>query len=596
MAQSVGDFFWKRLHDWGVRTVFGYPGDGIDGLLGAMNRARGSIELIQVRHEEMAAFMASAYAKFSGRLGVCLATSGPGASHLITGLYDARMDHMPVLAISGQQARNAVGGHYQQALDLQSMFKDVAGAFVQQAMTPAQVRHLVDRAVRIAVGERRVTALIFPNDLQDLAYEDPPRRHGTVHSGIGYAPPKVVPYDDDLRRAAEVLNAGDKVAILVGAGALHATDEVIAVAEKLGAGVAKALLGKAALPDELPWVTGSIGLLGTKPSWELMTGCDTLLMIGSGFPYSEFLPKEGQARGVQIDIEPGMLSIRYPMEVNLVGDSAETLRALLPLLKEKGDRSWRRQIEDNVAEWWKTLEARAMHSADPVNPQRVAWELSPRLPDRAIITSDSGSCANWYARDLKIRRGMMCSLSGGLASMGAAVPYAIAAKFAHPDRPVIGLVGDGAMQMNNMAELITAAKYRQRWSNPTFVVCVFNNEDLNQVTWEQRVMEGDPKFDASQQLPNVPYHKFAELIGFKGIYVDDPERLAGAWDEALASDRPAVLEVKTDPNVPPLPPHITLEQARKFMSALLKGDPEERSVIVDTARELLSSVLPERKS
>jgi pyruvate dehydrogenase (quinone) len=308
------------------------------------------------------------------------------------------MDHMPVLAIAGQQARDAVGGHYQQELDLQSMFKDVAGAFVQQAMMPAQVRHLVDRAVRIALGERRVTALILPNDLQDVPYHDPPRKHGTVHSGIGYSMPRVVPYDEDLRRAADVLNAGEKVAILVGAGALHATDGVIAVAEKLGAGVAKALLGKAALPDDLPWVTGSIGLLGTKPSWDMMTGCDTLLMIGSGFPYSEFLPKEGQARGVQIDIEPGMLSIRYPMEVNLVGDSAETLRALLPLLKEKSDRSWRKHIEENVADWWKTLEARAMHSADPVNPQRVVWELSPRVPDRAIITSDSGSCANWYAR------------------------------------------------------------------------------------------------------------------------------------------------------------------------------------------------------
>jgi pyruvate dehydrogenase (quinone) len=596
MNDTVGDFFWQRLHKWGVRTVFGYPGDGINGLLGAMNRADGAIELIQVRHEEMAAFMASAYAKFSGKLGVCLATSGPGASHLITGLYDARMDHMPVLAIAGQQARDAVGGHYQQELDLQSMFKDVAGAFVQQAMMPAQVRHLVDRAVRIALGERRVTALILPNDLQDVPYHDPPRKHGTVHSGIGYSMPRVVPYDEHLRRAAEVLNAGEKVAILVGAGALHATDEVIAVAEKLGAGVAKALLGKAALPDDLPWVTGSIGLLGTQPSWDMMTGCDTLLMIGSGFPYSEFLPKEGQARGVQIDIEPSMLSIRYPMEVNLVGDSAETLRALLPLLKEKSNRSWHKHIEENVAEWWKTLEARAMHSADPVNPQRVVWELSPQVPDRAIITSDSGSCANWYARDLKIRRGMMCSLSGGLASMGAAVPYAIAAKFAHPDRPVIGLVGDGAMQMNNMAELITAAKYWQKWSNPTFVICVFNNEDLNQVTWEQRVMQGDPKFDASQQLPNVPYHKFGELIGFKGIYVDHPERLAGAWDEALRSDRPTVLEVKTDPNVPPLPPHITLKQAKNFISTLAKGDPEEGSLILGTAKELLSSVLPERKS
>jgi pyruvate dehydrogenase (quinone) len=597
MAKLVGDFVWERLYVWGVRRVFGYPGDGINGLLGALNRfGTDKIQFIQVRHEEMAAFMASAYAKFTGELGVCMATSGPGASHLITGLYDARLDHMPVLAIAGQQARTAVGGHYQQEVDLQSMFKDVAGAFVQQASAPAQVRHLVDRAVRIAKAERRVTALVFPNDLQEEPYEDPPRKHGTVHSGVGYSDPLIVPTDTDLRRAADVLNSGSKVAILVGAGALHATDEVIAVANKLGAGVAKALLGKAALPDDLPWVTGSIGLLGTKPSWDMMTGCDTFLMIGSGFPYSEFLPKEGAARGVQIDLKPDMLSLRYPMEVNLTGDSRETLRALLPLLEEKTDRSWRQTIEKNVASWWQELESRAMHSAEPVNPQRVAWELSPRLPERTIITSDSGSCANWYARDIKIRRGMMASLSGGLASMGAAVPYAIAAKFAHPDRPVVALVGDGAMQMNNMAELITVAKYWREWSNRTWVVCVFNNQDLNQVTWEQRVMAGDPKFNASQQIPDVPYHRFGELIGLRGIYVDNPDRLAGAWEEALSSDRPVVLEVKTDPNVPPLPPHITLAQAKAFASTLVKGDPEEGSVLVDTAKEVLSSVLPGHRS
>jgi len=389
-----------------------------------------------------------------------------------------------------------------------------------------------------------------------------------------------------------VLNAGKKVALLVGAGALRATDEVIAVANRLGAGVAKALLGKAALPDDLPWVTGSIGLLGTKPSYDLMTECDTLLMIGSGFPYSEFLPKDGQARAVQIDIAPEMLSLRYPMEVNLVGDAAETLRALLPFLQEKSDRSWRNSIVGWRRDWQKTLEDRAMQPAKPINPQRVAWELSPRLPEQAIITSDSGSCANWYARDLKIRRGMMCSLSGGLASMGAAVPYAIAAKFAYPDRPVIALVGDGAMQMNNMAELITVAKYWREWKNPRWICGVFNNEDLNQVTWEQRVMEGDPKFNASQRIPDVAYHKFAELIGLKGIYVDSPDQVASAWEEALAADRPVVVEFKTDPEVPPLPPHITLKQAKAFVATLWKGDPEESGVIVGTARQVLSSILP----
>ena len=592
MSRTVGDFLVERLHAWGVRKIFGYPGDGINGVFGALHRADGKIEFIQARHEEMAAFMASAYAKFTGELGVCIATSGPGASHLITGLYDARLDHMPVLAIAGQQSRNAIGGHYQQEVDLPALFKDVAGAFVAQASMPGQVRHLIDRAIRTALGERRVTAIILPNDLQEATYQEPARAHGTIHSGVGFSKPKTVPYDADLRRAAEVLNGGKRVAILVGAGALNATNEVIAVADRLEAGAAKALLGKAVLPDDLPWVTGSIGLLGTKPSYDMMMDCDTLLMIGSGFPYSEFLPKEGQARGVQIDLAPDMLSLRYPMEVNLVGDAAETLRALMPLLKSRKDGKWRRTIEKNTVEWWKTLKARAMEAADPVNPQRVAWELSPRLPDRVILTSDSGSCANWYARDLKMRRGMMASLSGGLASMGAAVPYAIAAKFAHPDRPVIALVGDGAMQMNNMAELITIAKYWRQWPDHRCIVCVFNNEDLSQVTWEQRVMEGDPKFDASQQIPNVPYHSFAELIGLKGIYVDREDAMGAAWDEALAADRPVLLEVKTDPEVPPLPPHITFDEARKLTEALIKGDPHEGGVIMGAAKQVLASIIP----
>ena len=596
MAQTVGDFIVERLHEWGVRRMFGYPGDGINGMFGALRRAGGKIEFVQARHEEMAAFMASAHAKFTGELGVCIATSGPGAAHLVTGLYDARLDHMPVLAICGQQARAGLGAHYQQEIDIVSMLKDVAGSYVQQASVPAQVRHMVDRAVRIALSQRRVTAIVLPNDLQELEYSPPPRKHGTAHSGVGYSRPRVLPEPTDLARAAEVLNAGSRVAMLVGAGALHATDEVIAVAERLKAGVAKALLGKAVVPDEYPWVTGSIGLLGTKPSWELMNHCDTLLMIGSGFPYSEFLPKEGDARGVQIDIGADMLSLRYPMEVNLVGDSAETLRALLPLLDQKPEDAWRKRIESWTSDWWATLDKRAKESVKRgVNPQRIFTELSPKLTSDYILTSDSGSCANWYARDLKIRRGMMCSLSGGLASMGAAVPYAIAAKFAHPDRPVIAVVGDGAMQMNNMAELITVAKYWQQWKDGRWICMVMNNEDLNQVTWEQRVMEGDPKFEASQALPNVPFHRFAELIGLKGLYVDTPAAIGPAWDEALSSNRPVVLEVKTDPEVPPLPPHVTLVQARKFMRTLMEGDPEEGSVIVNTAKQVMASVLPGKK-
>ncbi|UGS91124.1 thiamine pyrophosphate-requiring protein [Ralstonia wenshanensis] len=592
MQATVCDFLVARLYDWGVRRIFGYPGDGINGMFGALQRAGGKIEFVQVRHEEMAAFMASAHAKFTGELGVCMATSGPGATHLITGLYDARLDHMPVLAITGQQARTAVGGHYQQEVDLAAMFRDVAGAFVHQASMPAQVRHLLDRAVRIAIGQRRVTALVLPNDLQEMPYAEPPRAHGTVHSGVGYSAPSVIPQAADLERAADILNSGRRVAMLVGAGALGASAEVAAVAETLGAGVAKALLGKAVLPDELPYVTGAIGLLGTEPSWELMNHCDTLLMVGSGFPYAEFLPKEGQARGVQIDLDPGMLGLRYPMEVNLVGDSAQTLRALLPLLQRKTDRYWPDRIARWNESWWKTLEERALQPAYPVNPQRVLWELSPKLPDNVIVTSDSGTCANWYARDLKFKPGMMGSLSGGLASMGAAVPYAIAAKFAYPDRPVIALVGDGAMQMNNMAELITVSKYWKRWKSPKWICMVLNNQDLNEVTWEQRVMEGDPKFPASQDIPDVPYHRFAELIGLKGIYVDNPDQLAGAWDEALDADRPVVLEVKTDPDVPPLPPHVTLQQARNFATALAYGDPDASGVLRGTARQVLSALFP----
>ncbi|ARM15621.1 MULTISPECIES: thiamine pyrophosphate-requiring protein [Rhizobium] len=594
MTKTVGDFIVARLGEWGVRRMFGYPGDGINGVFGALHRASDKMKFIQARHEEMAAFMAAAYAKFSGELGVCIATSGPGATHLITGLYDARMDHQPVLAIVGQQARRALGGHYQQELDLAALFKDVASDFVQQASAPAQVRHLIDRAVRIALANKTVTAIILPNDLQEMPYEEPARKHGTVLSAPGYRPPRVFPHGDDLQVAADILNAGKKVAILVGAGALHATDEVIAVADRLQAGAAKALLGKAALPDDLPWVTGSIGLLGTEPSWNLMRDCDTLLMIGSGFPYSEFLPEEGQARGVQIDINPDMLSLRYPMELGLTGDAAETLRALLPLLRENPDRSWRETVEKDVAAWWKTLDERAHVEANPINPQRVVSELSLRLPDNVVITSDSGSCANWYARDLKMRRGMKGSLSGGLASMGAAVPYAIAAKFAHPERPVVGLVGDGAMQMNNLAEMITVAKYWKAWTNPTFVVCVFNNQDLNQVTWEQRVMEGDPKFDASQSIPDLRYHKFAELIGLRGIFVDRPDQLGAAWEEALAADCPVILEVKTDPEVPPLPPHITFEQMRKITSALMTGDSHEAGVIAGTFRQLFAGILSRR--
>ncbi|WP_437335831.1 thiamine pyrophosphate-requiring protein [Sorangium sp. So ce394] len=594
MAQTVGEFLLRRLVAWGVRRVYAYPGDGINGIVGAFHRVP-DLRFIQVRHEEMGAFMACAHAKFAGEVGVCLATSGPGAIHLLNGLYDAKLDHQPVVAIVGQQDRAALGGHYQQEVDLVSLFKDVAQEYVQMASSPAQIRHLIDRAMRIARAERTVTCVIVPKDVQEMdAVEEPPHKHGTVHTGLGYCSPRVVPKEEDLRRAADVLNAGKRVAMLIGQGALGAAPEVARVAEILGCGVAKALLGKAALPDDLPWVTGAIGLLGTKPSWEMMVNCDTLFMVGSSFPYPEFLPEEGQARGVQIDIDGRMLGLRYPMEVNLIGDSAETLRALIPYLKLKTDRSWRRRLEESVADWWKVLEARAMNDANPLNPQRVYWELSPRLPDRCILTADSGSSANWYARDIKIREGMMASLSGTLATMGPGMPYAVAAKFAYPDRPVVALVGDGAMQMNGINTLITVAKYWREWKDPRLVVLVLNNRDLNQVTWELRVMSGDPKLEASQALPDFPYAAYAEALGLSGVRIDRPDQVARTWDEAFRVDRPVVVEAVTDPEVPPLPPHITVKQARMLTTALLRGDPGARGIIRQAYRDMIESWIPHR--
>jgi pyruvate dehydrogenase (quinone) len=591
MAKMTSDFFVERLKAWGVKRIYGYPGDGINGVLGALQRAErhgDGIDFIQVRHEEMAAFMAAAEAKFTGHVGVCLSTGGPGATHLITGLYDAKLDHAPVFAICGQAEASVRGASYQQELNLDRILADVC-EYVQEAAVPPAVRHVTDRAFRIAAARNTVTAIVLPKDVQDKSWEEPEVAHGFTRSGTGYARPKTVPYDADLQRAAEVLNAGDKVAILIGAGARDAAAEVVEVADLLGAGVAKALLGKDVLPDDLPFVTGAIGLLGTKPSSDMMTGCDTLLMVGTGFPWAEFLPKDGAARAVQIDIDPAMLGLRYPTEVNLHGSAKETLAALLPLLRRKGDRGWREEIEAGVADWWRTLEGRAMAAAKPINPQRIVWEMSPLLADDAIVTSDSGSCCNWYARDFKVRAGQRCSLSGGLASMAAAVPYAIGAKFAHPHRPVVALVGDGAFQMSNMAEMITVAKYWEQWADPRFVVCVFNNRDLNEVTWEQRIMEGNPRFEASQSLPDVPYAQFAESIGLRGVRIEDPESLAGAWREALHADRPVVLDIVCDPDVAPLPPHVTMAQAKAFMSSAIKGDSHAGGVIAETARQLFGA-------
>jgi pyruvate dehydrogenase (quinone) len=579
MAELVADFILKRLHEWGVRRIYGYPGDGINGFLGALDRAQKEIDFIQTRHEEMAAFMACGHAKFTEEVGICMATSGPGAIHLLNGLYDAKLDHVPVVAIVGQQKRMSLGAEYQQEVDLQVLFKDVS-EFVQVCMEPAQARHLVDRALRIALDKRGVCTLIVPGDVQEeKAVESPPREHGAVFSSVGYARPRVLPHDEDLENAARLLNEGQKVAMLVGQGAAGARDELIETAELLGAGVAKALLGKDVLPDELPFVTGSIGLLGTTASYELIKGCDTLLLVGTSFPYSEFLPKEGQARCVEIELEPSRIGIRYPVDVPLVGDAKETLRALLPRLERKHDRSWREEIESQVEEWWRVVEDRAFQDGDPMNPQRVVWELSQRLPDDAIICADSGSSTNWFARDLKLKERNRASLSGTLATMGPGVPYAIAAKFAYPGRPVIAFVGDGAFQMNGMNELITVKRYEDRLRDGALVFCVFNNQDLNQVTWEQRVLSGDPKYPGTQWIPSIPYAQYAELLGFKGIYCENGDEVGSAWEQALSADGPCLLEVKTDPEIPPLPPHITRMQTEKMAKAMVKGDPERAGVM-----------------
>jgi pyruvate dehydrogenase (quinone) len=602
MGATAGDYLCERLAEWGVSTIYGFPGDGINGILGALRRHEDKLRFVQTRHEEMAAFMACGHAKFTGEVGVCMATSGPGAIHLLNGLYDAKLDHQPVVAIVGQTFVRALGGNFQQEVKLLQLYSDVASAYCEQANEPGAIRHTLDRALRIAQAERTVTCVIIPADVQEMdAVPAQPHLTHTIHSGTGYWPGRVLPAEADLRAAADILNAGEKVAMLVGAGALHATDEVVAVADALGAGIAKALLGKAAVPDDVPFCTGAIGLLGTKPSWDMMMGCDTLLMVGTSFPYSEFLPKEGKARGVQIDLLPRMLSIRYPMELALTGDAKATLAALLPLLHRKTGRSWQESIIKGVREWWALMDDRAApHDVDRdgdrprIRPQALFAELSRQLPDDAILSSDSGSAANWFARQVRIRRGMKASLSGNLATMVPGVPYAIAAKFAYPDRVAVAMVGDGAMQMGGMAELLTAAKYYRSWADPRLVFLVLNNEDLNQVTWEQRAMAGNPKFEASQEIPYLPYHTFAELIGLKGIKVDRSGQIAGAWREAFAADRPVVIDASTDPEEPPIPPHVTFAQMEAMTKAFAAAPREGMPGAIEAAREFVQELKPGR--
>ncbi|OBK62469.1 thiamine pyrophosphate-requiring protein [Mycolicibacterium fortuitum] len=595
MSDTVGDVLLARLREWGVSQVFGYPGDGINGLLAAWQRADDRPQFVQARHEEMAAFEAVGFAKFSGQVGVCAATSGPGAVHLLNGLYDAKLDHVPVVAIVGQTERSAMGGSYQQEIDLLSLYKDVCSDYIQMCTVPQQLPNLVDRAIRIALSAKSPTGIIVPSDVFDLEYQPPAHAFKQVPSSMGMSGSRVVPDEEAVRQAADLLNSGNKAAMLVGQGARGCEAELAEVADLLGAGAAKALLGKDVLPDDLPWVTGSIGLLGTTASWYLMSHCDTLLTVGSNFPYTQFLPDLDQARAVQIDRSGAWIGMRYPYELNLVGDAKATLQALIPLLRRKSDRSWREHVEEHISSWWTTVQRTAMTSADPVNPMRIFWEFSQRIPSDAIVTADSGSAANWYARHVKFPAGVRGSLSGTLATMGPGVPYAIGAKWAHPERPAIAFVGDGAMQMNGMAELITIAKYWHQWADPRLVIAVLHNNDLNQVTWEMRAMQNSPKFPQSQDLPDVDYAAFARSLGLHGTNIDDPDALGGAWDHALGADRPTVLDVRCDPDVPPIPPHATYDQAKSLVEAVLGGDEDAKGFIKQGVKQKLQQYLPHEK-
>jgi pyruvate dehydrogenase (quinone) len=579
----VGDVVVERLREWGVDRVFGYAGDGVDPLLAALDRAGGTPELVTARHEEMAAFMATGHAKYTGRVGVCLATQGPGAIHLLTGLYDAKLDRQPVVAIVGQVVRTALGSGYLQEVDLHSLFKDVCGQYVQTVTSPDQLPLVLDNAVRTALATSSPTCVIVPHDVQRA--EVPPKEsaHGVVDTSAAFARPRVIPRESDLRRAAEVLNAGRRVAMLVGRGASGASDAVQVVADRLSAGVTTSLLGKPVLDERLPYHCGVMGHLGTTASADLMRGCDTLLIVGSNDPWTEFYPAPGRARTVQIDVAARNLGAKTAVEVGLCGDAGETLRALLPLLRPDPDEAWRRQVEESVRRWHDVAARRADDDTGRLNPQRVLRELSPLLPDDAQVAVDVGSVTYWYARFLTLPPGVPAHLSSTLASMGSALPYGIAAKLARPDRPVVALAGDGAMQMNGLLELITVADRWRSWADPRFAVLVLNNGDLAEVSWEQREMEGDPRFPGSQDVPDFPYARYAELLGLGGLRIERPDQIADAWRQALTADRPFLVEAVVDPDVPLLAPALEPEKVEQILRGL-RQEPDGDSAAEHTAQ------------
>ncbi|WP_258804901.1 thiamine pyrophosphate-requiring protein [Pseudarthrobacter sp. NS4] len=552
--RTVADVIVDRLSTWGVNRVFGYSGDGINGFMGALRRAEGRIQFVQARHEETAAFMAVGHAKYTGGVGVVTSTQGPGAVHLLNGLYDAKLDSVPVVAIVGQQSRTVLGSAYMQEIDLGALFKDVASQFVQLVSTPEQVPMVLDRAFRTAKATSSPCVVIVPHDIQSAPAPQLEQEHGIVVTAPTWSAAAKTPREEDLDAAAALLNSAQKVALLVGQGARHAVDDVVAVAEKLGAGIATSLLGKPYVDENLPFAVGTMGHLGTTASAHLLGNCDALLIVGSNDPWTEFYPPPGAARAVQIDIDEKKIGNRYPVEVGLAGDAASALKALGRKLDARPPGQWRADVEQEVARWRELAAERAAVPAKPVNPERVVRELNGRLPGNAQLSIDVGSCVYWYARQLVLPLNVPAHLSGTLASMGCSIPYGIAAKLAHPDRPLVALAGDGAMQMAGLAELVTVAHRWRQWEDPRFVVCVFNNRELTEVTWEQRESEGEPRFADSQELPDFPFAGYAELLGLRGIRVEDPELLGDAWEQAFAADRPVVIEVLTDPEIPLLPP------------------------------------------
>ena len=580
MAHTAADLLIEGLVARGVDTVFGLPGDGVDGLMEALRKAQERVRFIHVRHEEAAAFMACAYAKYSGRLGVCLATSGPGAIHLLNGLYDAKLDQAPVLAITGMTYHDLIGTLYQQDVNTDYLFQDVA-RFNQRVMGPAHVVNLTDLAVRTALAHRCVAHLTFPTDLQNAEAGDQQRSEMDVagHTAPVYRPPIRVPVRAELERAAAVLAGKRKVVILAGSGARGATDELLQTAERLAAPIVKPLLGKDVVPDDSPYTTGGVGLLGTRPSAEALAGCDGLLLVGTSFPYMSYLPEPGQAEAVQIDVDPARLGLRYPVTVGLAGDAPATLRELLPLLPGTADRGFLERAQAGMRAWWQLMRERASRAETPMKPEVVAAALDGVLRDDAILSADSGTIATWVARQVRIRRGQRFSLSGNLASMANGLPYAIGAQLAYPDRQCVAFVGDGGFSML-MAEFSTAVKYRL----PIKVVVVKNNV-LGMIRWEQMVFLGNPEYGIA--LEPMDFVRFAEACGGRGVRIEDPGRCRAQLAEALALDGPVVIEAVVDPYEPPLPPAVSPEQALHMAEALARGEPNRKRVGVTLFRDVV---------